>query len=130
MATTAATMTRVLVVDDEPDIRELARLFLEMNGLTVDVAADGNEALQRFDELKPPPNPVAVVLDNRMPGLTGIQVASKMLSVNPAQLIVLFSAHLDQDTEAAAKAVGVTACVSKTEIRKLPEILRSLMLAA
>ncbi|MCW2856895.1 MAG: two component, sigma54 specific, transcriptional regulator, Fis family [Marmoricola sp.] len=121
---------RILLVDDEPDIRGLARLILEMNGLVVDEAADGTQALARFDELNPPPDPAAVVLDNRMPGLSGVEVAAKMLSINPAQVIVLFTAHLDRATEDAAKAVGVTACVSKTEIRRLAQILRELMPAA
>ena len=46
---------------------------------------------------------------------------------HPAQVIVLFSAHLDRETQDAAEAVGVTACVSKTEIRRLASILRDLM---
>ncbi len=120
----------VLIVDDEPDVRELARLFLERDGIQVNEAADGPQALERFAEFKPPPVPSVVVLDNRMPGLTGIQVAEKMLLIYPAQVIVLFSAFLDQETKDAAGAVGVTACVSKTDIKRLPEIVRSLIPAA
>ncbi|MFL6024026.1 MAG: response regulator [Marmoricola sp.] len=122
--------TSVLLVDDEPDIRELARLFLEMDGLQVNEAADGTAALKRFAELNPPPQPSVVILDNRMPGLSGVEVAEKMLSIYPEQLIVLFSAFLDRDTEAAASAVGVTVCVSKTELKRLPQIVRGLMAAA
>lgn len=122
--------TSVLLVDDEPDIRELARLFLEMDGLQVNEAADGAAALERFAELNPPPQPSVVILDNRMPGLSGVEVAEKMLSIYPEQLIVLFSAFLDRDTEAAASAVGVTVCVSKTELKRLPQIVRGLMAAA
>jgi two-component system chemotaxis response regulator CheY len=120
----------VLLVDDEPDIREIARLYLEMDGLLVNEAADGPRALERFVEFNPPPMPSIVVLDNRMPGLTGIQVAEKMLSIYPEQVIVLFSAFLDRETQDAASAVGVTACVSKTDIRRLPEIIRGLIPAA
>jgi two-component system chemotaxis response regulator CheY len=120
----------VLLVDDEQDIRELARLFLEMDGMQVNEAADGTQALERFVELNPPPQPSVVVLDNRMPGLSGVQVAEKMLSIYPGQVIVLFSAFLDQATEDAAAAAGVTKCVSKTDVRRLPEIVRGLMPAA
>jgi len=120
----------VLLVDDEPDILELARMFLEMDGLTVNLAVDGIEALERYAELNPPPQPAVVVLDNRMPGLTGVQVAEQMLQRNPGQLIVLFTAFLDQDTQDAAAAVGVSACVSKKDLRQLPQIIRGLMPAA
>ena len=92
----------VLLVDDEPDIRDLARLILEVDGLSVVEATSGTEALQQYFELAPPPVPAAVVLDQRMPGLSGLEVAEQMLSHNPGQVIVLFSAHLDQEARAEA----------------------------
>lgn len=126
--TTSLQAPTVLIVDDEPDMRELARVILERDGIEViDVAADGAEALERFFELNPPPRPSAVVLDNRMPGLTGLQVAEQMLSHHPDQVIVLFSAYLDSSVEAAARAVGVTACVSKTDLTRLAPIIRGLL---
>jgi CheY-like chemotaxis protein len=120
----------VLLVDDEADVRELARLFLERDGLHVNEAVDGTQALERYAELRPPPQPQVVILDNRMPGLSGVQVAERMLRIFPDQVIVLFTAFLDQETEDAAKAAGVTKCVSKAEIRRLGEIVRSLIPAA
>ncbi len=120
----------VLLVDDEQDIRQVARIFLEMDGLQVNEAADGAQALKRYAELNPPPQPAVVVLDNRMPGLTGVQVAEQMLAIYPDQVIVLFSAFLDQETQDAAQALGVTACVSKSEMKRLPAIIRGLMPAA
>ena len=118
--------TTVLLVDDERDIRELARLIMEMGGLVVDEAVDGTQAIQRFIELDPPPKPAVVVLDNRMPGLTGVEVARRMLDIHPEQVILLFSAFLDPATEDAARAIGVTECVSKTDVRRLPDIIRRL----
>ncbi len=92
----ATTAPSVLVVDDEPEMRMLARVFLERGGFSViNEAADGSQALERFDELNPPPIPSVVLLDNRMPGLTGLEVAQQMLAKHPDQVIVLFSAHLD-----------------------------------
>lgn len=120
----------VLLVDDEPDIRDLARLILEVGGLSVVEAASGAEALQQYFELAPPPVPAAVVLDQRMPGLSGLEVAEQMLSHNPGQVIVLFSAYLDQDATAEATAMGVAACVSKLDARRLPEIIRGLLVPA
>lgn len=130
MTATALSPT-VLVVDDEPDVRELARAFLELEGFTViSEATDGGEAIQRFVELDPPPVPSAVVLDNRMPVLTGLETARRMLAHHPGQVIVLFSAHLDEAVEQHARDLGVAACVSKMRTPELPSILRDLLAAS
>src|SRR3954451_15921591 len=124
-ATTAPT---VLVVDDEPDMRMLARAFLVRDGFNVvEEAEDGPQALDRFHDLNPPPTPSVVLLDNRMPGLTGLEVAERMLAEQPSQVIVLFSAHLSPEIEEQAHAVGIAACVSKTEASRVPEIIRTLL---
>ena len=130
MTATAQEPTKpsVLVVDDEPDMRLLARTMLERGGLQVVAeAVDGTEALEQFQSLDPPPVPTVVLLDNRMPGLTGLEVAEQMLSHNPEQVIVLFSAHIDESVEEGARASGVTACVSKTHIGRLPKLIWSLL---
>ncbi len=118
----------VLVVDDEPGMRMLARAFLERDGFkVVDEAEDGPQALERFLDLNPPPIPSVVLLDNRMPGLTGLEVAEQMLAEQPSQLIVLFSAHLDPEVEERARAIGIAACVSKMQSSRLPEIIRRVL---
>ena len=128
MTTTAQAAPSVFVVDDEEEMRMLARVFLERGGFNVvDEAADGPEALERFDVLDPPPVPSVVLLDNRMPGLTGLEVAEQMLERHPGQVIVLFSAHLDYAVKERARAIGIAACVSKMEASRLPEIIRNLL---
>jgi len=118
----------VFVVDDEPDVRLLATTILQRGGFTVlGEAEDGPQALERFHELDPPRQPTIVLLDNRMPGLTGLEVAEQMLSRHPEQVIVLFSAHLDSAIKEAARAAGVAACVSKMEATRLPQILKDLL---
>jgi two-component system, chemotaxis family, chemotaxis protein CheY len=123
--TTALT---VLVVDDAPDMRFLARAVLESSGLhVVAEAADGPEALDCVRDLDPPPVPTVILLDNQMPGPTGLEVAAEILASNPDQIIVLFSAYLSDDVIAEALAMGVAACVSKTEVNKLATIIRDLV---
>ncbi len=117
----------ILVVDDEPDMRDLARLLLEMDGLQVVDASDGAEALETFFALEPPPVPAVVVLDSRMPGLTGLEVAKSMREHNPDQLIVVFSAYLDGNLEASARELGVAECISKVNARQLPSVVRRLL---
>jgi CheY-like chemotaxis protein len=119
----------VLIVDDDFDIRLLVRVLLESAGLDVEVvgeAADGNAAMQVFDTLDPPDVPDVVILDYHMPGKEGIEVATEMLAQEPRQQIVLFSAYVTPELESRAEAIGVRACVGKTDYEQLPELVASL----
>ena len=114
----------VLVVDDEGDIRQLVRAVLEGAGLrVVDEAVDGLEALDPLEALEAPPVPTVIVLDNRMPGLTGMEVAERVLQRIPEQRIVLFSAFLNDDITARARELGISACAAKSEVGRLPELI-------
>ena len=85
-------------------------------------AASGDEALEHWRQNKP----AAVVLDQRMPGMSGLEVARHILSEDPAQAIILFSAFLDRDTREAARRLGVRVCLDKTQVERLPEELWAL----
>lgn len=116
----------VLIVDDEVDMRLLVRLVLEAarNGIeVVGEAADGLDAVSAFDALDPPEVPDVVILDNRMPGRSGIEVAREMLRREPAQRVILFSGFLDSQLEAEASELGVAACVSKSDVERLPALV-------
>jgi CheY-like chemotaxis protein len=118
----------VLVVDDAPDMRFLARAVLESSGLhVVAEAADGPEALLRVRDLDPPPIPTVILLDNQMPGPSGLEVAAEILATMPEQLIVLFSAYLSDEVIAEADNLGVAACVSKVDVNNLAAIIRDLV---
>jgi CheY-like chemotaxis protein len=122
----------MLIVDDELDMRMLVRVVIEManNGLSiVGEASDGAEAIQVWRALDGPPVPDVIILDNRMPGLTGLEVAEKILQERPEQLIVLYSAFLDDEIREQAKALGVTRCVSKHDLEQLPSVINELTAA-
>ena len=117
----------VLVADDEPDLLILTSATLEKAGFdVVEQVVDGNEALAAVTRLDPPPVPTVVVLDYMMPGLSGLDVAERILAAHPDQRIVLFSAYLDEDVRRRAADIGVSACVSKSKLRELPSIVSSL----
>lgn len=127
---TTSTALTVLVVDDAPDMRFLARAVLESAGLRVVAeAADGAEALARLRDLAPPPIPTVILLDNQMPGLTGLEVAAQVLAESPGQLIVLFSAYLSDEVVREATRLGVAACVSKIDVMNLAGIISDLVAA-
>jgi CheY-like chemotaxis protein len=120
--------TSVLIVDDEPDMRDLVRLVLQGAGVTVlDEAEDGFIALDHYRAQTPPRCPRVVVLDNRMPGMSGLDVAAAMLQAYPSQIVILFSAHLDAATIEQARELGIAACVAKNHLTRLPGILRELL---
>lgn len=122
-------MTTMLIVDDELDMRMLIRLVIEManNGLSiVGEAADGVEAIRVWRDLDGPPVPDVVILDNRMPRLSGLEVAEQILQERPGQLIVLYSAFLDDAVRTRAAEIGITRCVSKQELQSLPSLIREL----
>jgi len=64
----------ILVVDDDPDIRQILQDRLESYGYLVDTAADGVAAIQKIEQLAPS----GVFLDIRMPGMNGIEVLGRI----------------------------------------------------
>jgi DNA-binding NarL/FixJ family response regulator len=122
-------MLRALIVDDDSDMRYLVRMTIEVanNGLAVaGEAQNGAEAIASV-ELE---RPEVVVLDHRMPGMTGLETARQILRDHPEQSIILFSAYLDAQTVAEAEALGVRACIDKTDVDRLPEALWQLAAGA
>ena len=73
---------KVLVVDDEENIRNLLSAFLAKEGYEVIVAANGEEAL----ELVATANPQVVLLDVTMPGVDGIEVCERLKTDSIAQI--------------------------------------------
>lgn len=122
-------MTTTLIVDDEMDIRMLVRTIIELanDGLeVVGEAADGDEAMAMWRALDPPPIPDVIVLDNRMPGRTGLEVATEILSEMPEQIVVLYSAYMDQSVRSQAAEIGISACLQKEQLDELPDLIRRL----
>jgi len=88
-------------------------------------AADGAEALRvwrDFDE----PEPDVVILDNRMPHLSGLEVAEQILKERPSQIVLLYSAFLDDEVRARAHELGIARCLSKQELTQIPALVTEL----
>jgi response regulator RpfG family c-di-GMP phosphodiesterase len=102
---------RVLIVDDERDIRQLCRCVLERQEIRCEEALDGPDALRHIDA----GNYDLILLDMAMPGMTGQEVCQK-LRQNPtiANLkIILFSGHLTPDDLAHMLSAGADDYVTK-----------------
>ena len=114
-----------LIVDDEVDVRLLLQLLInqENHGLhVVGEAANGEQALQMRRSL----DVDVVVLDHRMPGLSGLETAREMLAEAPKLPIILYSAFTDDRMLAEARQIGVRDCVSKDDGPRLIASLREL----
>jgi two-component system, OmpR family, response regulator MprA len=79
---------RVLVVDDEPAVRDALRRALSLEGYDVDLAGDGQEALIRHAKASPD----AVVLDVLMPGLSGLEVCRLLRATGDLTPILMLTA--------------------------------------
>src|SRR4051794_25978965 len=113
---------RVLIVDDEDDMRALVRATIEIanQGLSVvGEADDGEKAMSAWRAERPE----VVVMDQRMPGVSGLETAKRILAERPEQAIVLFSSYLDPDVRAEAERLGVRVCLPKDDIKQLPQVL-------
>jgi two-component system response regulator AtoC len=80
---------RILIIDDEKMQRDILQGFLDKQGYQTLTAADGKEALRLFEEV-----PVHLVLiDQRMPDMTGDQVIEQMKKTDPFVKIIMITAH-------------------------------------
>jgi two-component system KDP operon response regulator KdpE len=98
----------VLTVDDEPSIRRLVRLELESQDFTVIEAEDGQSAITLNDREKPD----AIILDVRMPGMSGIEVMQQIRDRSSVPVILLTARDQDADKVAGLQG-GADDYVSK-----------------
>ncbi|MGM1059153.1 response regulator [Saccharothrix sp. Mg75] len=98
-------MTRLLVVDDDPDVRELLVLSLLGTGWEVDSVGAGDQALARADRVD------GILLDLEMPGLSGRDVLLALAGRVP--VVVITAAARDPVLEAELVALGALAVLAK-----------------
>jgi two-component system response regulator HydG len=93
---------RVLVVDDDPGVRYTLREILASEEIEVEEAADGAEALHRY-EARPVP---LVIADLRMPRMDGMELLRRLLARVPAPRVVLVTAHGSERQAVEAMKAG------------------------
>lgn len=104
-------VTSVLIVDDAPAVRDgLRRLVSNLPGVReVSLASSGEEALARYSV----EHPDLVLLDVRMPGMSGLECARRLLHTDPSVRIVMLTAGDDPQAVATAVANGAAGYISK-----------------
>jgi len=106
-----APWARVLLVEDEADIRELIRYSLAQAGLEVEEASDGAEALEKLRAFAPD----LIVLDLMLPGMPGLEICRRLRSrADTARLpIMVVSARSNPSEKALGLAMGADDYVTK-----------------
>jgi len=115
---------RLLIIDDEPHIRHMMRLTLEAAGYQVDEAADGQIGLDRFRDVG---EYDAVVLDQKMPGLDGLETLQRIKEHTPDACVLMVTAFASIELAVDAMRLGATDFLRKP---MTPETLRAAVAAA
>ena len=118
----------VLLIDDDPGVRDSLTMLLQAHGLRVVAAADGRRGLEAFRAHAPK----LVLTDILMPEQDGIGAILQMRRERPDAKIVAMSGggRVDKaDYLTAAEKLGATAAVEKLDMEKLIEILLRLLKA-
>ena len=117
---------KILVVDDEEAIRQVYKEFLEKYGYVVSTCNDGVQALREFK--KRPHHFDVIVTDMTMPGMTGEQLALKLLKIRPDIPIILCTGFSEDISSAAAAEIGIRKFVQKpVASQKLIHMIRDIM---
>jgi two-component system nitrogen regulation response regulator NtrX len=105
---------RVLVVDDDPGIRDALRMILEYEGYQVLTAADGKTALASLDA----ESVDAVLLDIKMPGMDGLEILDRIAERDAAPPVLMISGHGDIATAVEATRRGAVDFLEKPPERE------------
>jgi CheY-like chemotaxis protein len=115
---------RILVVDDEDDVRDMIAYALSSEGYAVSTTASGDDAVAaaRSGAVE------LVICDIKMPGMDGVEITRRMKQVAPNLPIVIVTGFLSEDTLAACNAGGASAYLRKPfELAELICVVKDLV---
>lgn len=115
---------RILIIDDEENIRRVTRLTLQAAGYEVGEAGDGDRGLETFGDGSAWD---AVLLDQRMPGMDGLETLRHINERDPNARVIMATAYASIELAVDAMKLGATDFVRKP---MTPEILRNAVTAA
>jgi CheY-like chemotaxis protein len=102
-------MKKILVIDDEIEIRDMLEEYLSINNIMVKTASNGKEALEMIDNFKPD----AAVADIKMDVMDGIEFSKKVLSDKPDFPIVMITGFYQKYDTDEILSLGVKEIMEK-----------------
>jgi PAS domain S-box-containing protein len=124
---------RVLFMDDEPSIRAMAMDLLQRFGLTVVCAADGAEAVEKFQTARAAGSPFdLVIMDLTVPGgMGGLSALGHLRKIDPAVKAVVSSGYSSDPVMANYRTHGFVAMMAKPyEVHDISRVLREVLAGA
>jgi len=117
-------MAKVLVIDDEPGIRDLLDTLLSRKGYDVVLAENGRKGLELFRR----EHPDVIVLDLKMPGMDGFTVLQQINSLDPRTPVIILTGAGTPEAEQRIRAFGVTEYIEKEfSLHRLGDSLKRLL---
>lgn len=115
-------MSKIFLVDDEKQMVEYIKPFLEKRGFTVTTAATGQEAIENYGK----ENPDLVILDLGLPGINGRDVLKEIKQKRPEIMVMVISGYNDPQVKQELTSLGADHFLSKPILpTKLYELLKS-----
>ncbi len=105
---------RLLVVDDDPSVREALALVLDLNGFEVSTAVDGREAIRALAR----DSPDAVILDVLMPGVDGLEVCRRIRAAGDRTPVLMLTARTEVSERVAGLEAGADDYLAKPFARE------------
>jgi CheY-like chemotaxis protein len=100
---------KVLIVDDEPEVRQVLREFLASRGYDTALATSGSEALSSLER---EPHDL-VLLDVTMPGMDGVETLRRIVALQPTVPVIMVTANADIATTSKLLAMGAVDYIPK-----------------
>ncbi len=101
--------SRVLIIDDEKNIRDIFSILLEEHGWTVETAGTGREGIARAAEFEPG----VILLDMNLPDIPGLEVLARLKEARPATAVVMITAYGTIRSAVEATKLGAYAYLEK-----------------
>jgi len=120
-------ITKILIIEDDEEMRSLLRDFVEEEGYEADTVGDGYEAFRKL--VKEPFD--LVVTDVRMPGLTGLDILPRIRKLQPGIPIIVITAFGSEEVYRRALERGATAYLEKPiHFQKLRELIHQMVFSS
>jgi CheY-like chemotaxis protein len=118
-------MAKILVIDDEPGIRDLLDTLLSGKGYDVILAESGQKGLEVFRRARPD----VVVLDLKMPGMDGLTVLQQIRRLDPKEPVIILTGAGTPELEQQVRALGASDFVEKSfSLHLLGDALKRLLM--
>jgi len=117
-------MVRIMIIEDDEEMRSLLKDFFEEEGFETDSVSNGVDALRMFSE----DHFDLVITDIRMPGLTGLDILPRIRRLKPETPIIVMTAYGSEDVRRRAFERGATTYLEKPiQMSKLRTVIREMV---